>query len=384
MGVQLEILDYRREFPDFSPAVYLNCAYQGPFPRSTVESIQLATDLKCHPERLEPHHYFDMPKRVRARLARLMGAAAGEIALTHCATQGIGIVAAGLDFRPGDEVVVASTNFPANLLTWLHLRRRGVRVLVLRPRDGCLHSSDVAAAMNSRTRVLALDWVSYISGARIDLAQFAEIAHRHGALFVVDGTQGVGAVELNVHNVPVDALAAAAYKWLLGPYDSGFVYLNEKIQGLLDLPVVNWFSVEGSEKFDDLPVDQFTLPKAARTFDAPGTTNFLNLYALEASLDFVERAGVRTVQRHCTRLLDTLAEGLRASGYTCSAAAQAEYRSTILSFRAESPEATATVYERLKADHIAVSLRHGMIRVSPYLYNDENDILRLLSVITSG
>jgi len=138
--------------------------------------------------------------------------------------------------------------------------------------------------------------------------------------------------------------------------------------------------VEGSENFESLPTDQFMLTGSARIFDVPETANFLNLCALEASLEFVASAGVRTVTEHCTRLLDRLADGLQRRSYTLSVAAEPERRSTILSFSAESMKATEELHKRLKANHVAVSLRHGGIRVSPYLYNTEADIDKLLSV----
>lgn len=373
--------DYRRDFPEFGQTTYLDCAYQGPFPLATVERIHQAIELKCHPERLEAPAYFELPERVRKRLAGLIGARSSEIALTTSATQGIGIVVAGLDFGEGDEVVITSRNFPSNLFTWLHLRRLGVRVRVLRPACGCVRVEDLATALTPRTRVVALDWVGYSTGVRIDLAALGELAHRRGALFVVDGTQGIGALEVNVQDLPVDVLVGAAYKWLLGPYGTGFAYLNEEIQDRLDLPVVNWLSIEGSEDFDALPMDEFTLPKDASIFDVPATGNFLNLHALEASLEFVEHAGVRTVTKHCARLLDRLAEGLRRQGYQLSAAAEPEHRSTILGFESDSLEATTRLHQKLRANRVAVSLRHGIIRVSPYLYNTEEDIDRLMEVL---
>ncbi len=239
----------------------------------------------------------------------------------------------------------------------------------------------MAAALTPRTRLLALDWVSYTTGVRIDLTALGELAHRHGSLFLVDGTQGVGALELDVHALPVDVLVVAAYKWLLGPYSTGFAYLTPEVQDRLDLPVVNWLTVEGSEAFDSLPTDQFALPKTAKVFDVPATANFLNLYALDASLEFVQRAGVRTVTEHCTRLLDHLAEGVLRRGLRLSAAAGPERRSTILCFQADSPELTRKLFDRLTAQHVAVSLRHGMIRVSPYLYNTASDIDRVLETL---
>jgi len=368
------------DFFDFSPTIYLNCAYQGPFPLSTAARIRESCDLKCHPDRLGEREYFELPERVRGRLARLVGAEPEEIALTNSATQGIGLAATGLNLAPGDEVVVASTNFPSNLFTWLHLRRRDVRVSVVEPREGYVTAQDVAAALTPRTRILALDWVGYTTGARLDLAALGELAHRQGALFLVDGSQGVGAWELNVHDLPVDILVVAAYKWLLGPYGTGFAYISWKAQDVLDLEVVNWMSAQGSENFDSLPIEELTLPKAARVFDVPETASFLNLHALDASLEYIERVGVQAVTSHATYLLDRLLEGLRGQAYALSAAAEPARRSTILGFRAGSLEATQGLHERLEREHISVSLRHGMIRVSPHLYNDESDIDALLSV----
>ena len=373
--------DFTKEFFDFSPTVYLNCAYHGPFPRATVARIHQAIELKINPARMESHHFFDNTKSVRNRLAQLVNANPSDIALTNSATQGIGMVAAGLDFKSGDEVVIASNNFPSNLFTWLHLRRFGVRAKVLKPLDGYLRVEDVAAALTPRTRILALDWVSYLTGVRIDLAALGELAHQHGSLFVVDGTQGVGALELDVQALPIDVIAVGAYKWLLGPYSTGFAYLSPQVRDRLDLKVVNWLTVKGSEEFDSLPVEEFSLPKTAEIFDVPATANFLNLYALDASLEFVQRAGVRTVTEHCTQLLDRLGEGAMRRGLRLSAAWAPERRSTILCFQADSPEATKALFDKLTAQHIAVSLRHGMIRVSPYLYNTEADIDRLLETI---
>src|SRR5579862_1655618 len=374
--------DFTQEFFSFAPTIYLNCAYHGPFPRATVERIGRAIELKTNPVRMVSHHFFEVTEKVRQRLATLVGVQTCALPIWPAATQGIAIVAAGLGLKAGDEVVIASNNFPSNLFTWMHLRRLGVGVTVLQPVDGFLRISDVAAALTSRTKILALDWVSYSTGARIDLASLGELAHRKGSIFVVDGTQGVGALEIDVHALPVDVLTVAAYKWLLGPYSTGFVYLTPEVRGRLDLQVINWLTVERSEDFDSLPTDQFTVPEAAKVFDVPATANFLNLYALDASLEFVQRAGVRTVTEHCSLLLDRLAEGVLRRGLRLSAAAAPERRSTILCFQADSHEATKQMYDKLTAQHVAVSLRHGMIRVSPHLYNSEADIDRLLEIVS--
>jgi cysteine desulfurase / selenocysteine lyase len=370
--------NYRHEFSDFSPAVYLDCASQGPFPRVSVERLRQAIELKGHPERLKASEYFCLPERVRMRIARLTGADPEEIAITNSATQGIGIVAAGLALGEGDEVVVASSNFPSNLFTWVHLRRKGVIVKVVHPIGGEVTLDQVAAVLTPRTRVLALDWVSYSTGYKIDLASFGSLVHDQGGIFVIDGTQGVGANQLNLHETPVDVVACAAYKWLLGPYGTGFAYVRRDLWNKLDLPVINWYSVEGAEDFDSLPKDEFRLIHDARVFDCGETANFINLSGLEASLEFVEEVTIKTVNDHCLRLLHRLVEGLSARGYTLSSVALPGHESAILAFRASTLKATGELHQKLLANHIAVSLRQGMIRVSPYLYNDDADIDRLL------
>lgn len=373
--------DYRTQFADFGETTYLNCAYQGVFPLTAVARAHEAIELKCHPERMRPAEFFELPKRVRSHLARIIGSNENEIALISGATQGIGIVAAGLQLQPGDEVIVAASNFPSNLFTWLHLRRLGVRVHVLRDDPGPFQVEDVARAFTPRTRLLALDWVEFSTGRRIDLAALGELAHQRGALFVVDGTQGAGALELNIHELPVDVFVAAAYKWLLGPYGTGFVYLRDELLNRLDLKVVNWLSVDGSDNFDALPVDDFVLPRAAGIFDSAATANFLNLYAFEACLEFVLGVGVASVTRHCTDLLNFAADRLRSKGYHLgNHDDRSRLASPILTFQGQSDDATAKLYGDLKAKHIEVSLRHNRIRVSPYLYNNSEDIERLLDM----
>jgi selenocysteine lyase/cysteine desulfurase len=311
--------NYRQEFSDFSPLAYLDCAYQGPFPRVTVERIQQAIELKSRPDRLKAPEYFGLPASVRARIARLTGAEVGEITITNSATQGIGIPAAGLELGAGDEVVVASSNFPSNLFTWLHLRRKGVTVKVIHPAAVGVTLDQVAAELTSRTRVLALDWVDYSTGYRINLAAFGSLIHDRGGIFVVDGTQGMGANDLNLRGLPVDVMACAAYKFLLGPYGTGFAYVKRELLSQLDLPVINWYSVEGADDFDSLPTEEFRLSHDARVFDSGETGNFINLHGLDASLEYVEEVTIGIVNAHCRRLLNRLEEGLCVRGYILSA-----------------------------------------------------------------
>ena len=311
--------NYRKEFADFGKTTYLDCATQGPFPKVTAERIRQAIELKSRPERLRDQDYFELPQRVRGLLARLVGAQPDEIALTNSATQGLSIVANGLDMKSHDQVIISEGNFPSNLFTWLHLRQQGIEVTLLHPRRGFPTPEEVAEALTPRTRVVALDYVSFINGSKIDLSAIGEILSGRDILLVVDATQAVGAIPVSSTSLPADVIVCAAYKWLLGPYGTGFAFLRTSIQDRLKPMTINWTSVEGTSNFRNLPKDDFTLARGARIFDVPGTANFLNLYALEASLKFLIRVRVETVTEHCYRLLDRLEPKLRSRGFELNA-----------------------------------------------------------------
>ena len=372
--------NYQKEFTDFGKTTYLDCATQGPFPKVTAERIGQAIELKNRPERLRDQDYFELPQRVRGLIARLVGAQPDEIALTNSATQGLSVVANGLDMRSGDQVIVSEGNFPSNLFTWLHLRRQGIEVTLLRPRRGFPAPEEVAEALTPRTRVVALDYVSYINGSKMDLSTIGKILSGRDILLVVDATQAVGAIPFSSTRLPADVFVCAAYKWLLGPYGTGFAFLRASVQDRLKPMTINWMSVGGASHFPNLPKDDFTLTRGARVFDVPETANFLNLHALEASLEFLLRVGVETVTRHCYRLLDRLATHLRSSSFELNASAEPAHRSTILTFRASSADTTERLYRTLRDQDLIVSLRHGWIRVSPHLYNSTEDVDRLAMV----
>lgn len=373
--------DYRKDFADFGETTFLDCATQGPFPHTTAQRAREAIELKCHPYRLESREYFALPQRVRTLLARLIGAQTEEIALTNSATHGLSVVANGLGLGPGDEVVTTAVNFPANLLPWLHLRKRGVEVKILNPERGFPTPEEVAAALTSRTRVVALDYVSFRNGCKIDIEAIRGQMRETDARLIVDATQAVGALPINVDSFPVDAFACAGYKWLLGPYGVGFAFLRRSIQDRLSPTVLNWMSVEGADKFHELPGEKFTPNQDARRFDVPETANFLNLYALEASLEYLHRVGVENIMRHCFGLIDRLREALASRGFLLNASAEPAHRSTILTFRTSPAEDTARLHQKLADQRIVVSLREGWIRVSPNLYNSEEDIDRLIGAL---
>jgi selenocysteine lyase/cysteine desulfurase len=369
----------REDFFDFDGWSYLNSAYQGPLPRVSAAAIEEALELKRRPYTLPETLLVELPSRVRALAARLIGAATDEIALATGATHGLNLAAAGLPLKPGDEVLLGPGEFPSNLFPWrYHSSRRGYTARVIETAGPYPQVDDYARAATDRTRALAVAQVSYSTGYRSDLPALSRLCRERGWYLVVDACQAVGSIAFSVADFQPDILATGGYKWLLSPYGTGFTYVRQGLIGELQVPVVYWMGLESAEDFNALSRQTMTFAHSARRFDVPETASFLNLFGMERSLEYLLDVGVETVERHHTALLQQLADGLPA-GFKLSGERSPEHRSGIVFLSGKDADATAAAFQQLREAKIHTSLRENRIRVSPNIYNDESDIDRLLS-----
>ena len=365
---------------DLGDVTYLNCATQGPFPKEAVAAVHSALELKTNPSLIRDTDYFDVPDAHRREAAGLLGCSPSEIAVTDSATHGMMLLVNGLDWQPGDEVLIPTGEFPANRFPWLSLERKGVRVREIELPPGCAGPEALEEAMSPRTRVFAASWVSYSSGLRLDLEALGGLCRDRGVLFAVDGSQAVGGLDLDLRRTPCDLLAVAGYKWLLGPYGTGLAYVASELVERLELGNINWFAIRGARDFNRLSHCRLELEPGAWRFDVNETANFLNLGAATASLKLLRELSVTAIEAHVGGLLDRLSGGL-PPGFHIISDRTPEHRSNILYFAARDESATAAAYARLRREKIVVAQREGAIRVSPFIYNTEADIDRLLDVL---
>jgi selenocysteine lyase/cysteine desulfurase len=378
-----KLQDWREEFIDLDNRIYLDCANHGPFPRATVRAVEQALELKKYPERITHEFYFELPAQVRASLAKLISAKPTEIALTTGATDGANIVARGLAWRPGDEIVLPTNEFPANYYPWKSLERRGVRVREVAPADGrFVAADDLLAAVGERTRLVAASFVGYADGNRIDIARLSAGCRARGVLVFVDASQGVGALDLRAQELGCDFLTCCGYKWLLSPYGTGFFYLREELIERLDIAGVNWLSVEGAVNFNQLPREGWRLEPGARRWDAAEVASFLNLSAMKASLEFLHRVGVGEIERHAGGLSQQIVDRLPRDRCVLRSPAEATHRGTFVVVAARTPKSTAELWQALRQRNIFVSLRQDALRIAPNIFNREWEIERLLEVLT--
>ncbi len=378
------MVDWRNEWHEFEGVTYLNLAGNSPIPKGAIKRMQQAIEWKKFPQRIPDQAFFDVPNRVRTAIAQLIGGKAEEVALTTGASTGMSAVAYGLQWQPGDEVVTASGEFPLQYATWKPMEEReGIKVTLVKP-SGAFHAAeDFIAALTPRTRLVSISHVRFDNGAMVDAAKLAAACHAQGALLLLDVSQSCGAVPMDVTQFGADFLVCAGYKWLVGPFGTGFFWArHEHIANMRPGPFY-WMSAEGVNNFADLATAPPRPANAAKRWDAAETANYYDLAALEGGLELVLRAGVQTVAEHNHNLIEQLFARLPKDRCVTASPLDRAHRGPYGCFQGRTPEKTKELYEKLRAENVITSLREGKIRVSPHLYNNERDIDRLVRVITT-
>jgi cysteine desulfurase/selenocysteine lyase len=314
----------------------------------------------------------------REKLARLIGAQPTEIALLRSTGEGLNTVAAGVRWRPGDNVVTSGIEFPSNVYPWLNLEGRyGVKTRLVPPREGRVLAADLIAACDEQTRVLTVSWVQFANGYRTDLAALGRFCRSRGIRFCVDAIQGLGALALDVERYQIDFLACGAQKWLLGPVGIGFLYVRKEIQGEL------WPSEVGPGSVVMDPARflayDLTFRESAERFES-GLPNFVGLFGLEASVSLLLAVGAEAIERQVLALTDQLAAGVVERGYRLRSHRAPEERSGIIAFVSDHQPSQA-IHQRLAEAGVVCSLREGAVRLAPHLYNTAAEMEQILKVL---
>ncbi len=373
----MNLSQVRDQFPVARRYAYLNHASVGGLPQLAMDAMTgHVTDRGNHgSEALTA--WDDEIERVRQASARFVGAHRDEIAFTGSISHGLNIVACGLDWRDGDSLVCAETEFIANVYPWTNLRRRGVEVRFAPARGNRILVEDIMSLVDRRTRLVTISFVEFQSGYRNDLDTLAAACHERGAYLCVDGIQGLGALQFNVSQTPVDFLAAHAAKWMLGPIGAGFLYMRRDLLQSVDPVMSGWRSVVDR---DDYFKYDSPLRESGERYE-PGSPNLLGLLGMGAAIEFLLAVGLDEIEARILALTDYLIDGLQARD--CVIKTPIEHRrerSGIVSFHHPKMDSNG-LCERMHAEGVIVSVRGGLIRVSPHVYNSEHDLDRLLAVL---
>jgi len=368
--------DYRALFPVAERFAYLDHAAMGPISRPVVQAQQEFLELQASLGSEAGPEIRAARNRLRQTMADFIGADVDEIALTKNTPEGLSIVASGLGWRPGDSVVTSNLEFPANMYPWLNLQEKGVEVRIVPSEGGRVPAERLIEAVDASTRVVAISFVQFSTGFRSDLARLAEFCRPRGVYLVTDAIQAVGALPVDVHALGVDFLSCASHKWLLGPFGMGWFYCRRELLERLSPTEVGQGSMVERESYLDYHLE--FVPSAAR-FEC-GVINQGGVRGLQASLDLMNRVGREQIGERILALNERLADGLDARGYEVISSRRDGERSGIVSFKSARHD-SAALRERLHQADVIVSLREGLIRVSPHFYNSPDDVDRLLAAL---
>jgi selenocysteine lyase/cysteine desulfurase len=376
----MDISAIRAQFPLLSEVTYLEHSAVGPLSLPVRQAAAEALTMQAQGSRGTPRLQAEVAV-LKEKAARLIGASPQEIALVRNTAEGLSLVAAGVSWRPGDRVVTDNIEFPANVYPWLNLEARfGVTTTLVPARGGRVPVEDLMGACDGRTRVVAVSFVQFSNGYRIDLDGLGAFCRERGIYLCVDGIQGLGVLPLDVAKTPIDFLACGGHKWLLGPLGAGFLYVRRDIQPQVWPAEVGHHSVVLDE--EHYTSYRLRFHDDARKFEA-SAANYVGVFGLSRSLDLFHEVGQAAITGRIMTLTDRLCAGLEPCGcrlLSPRAPAEKSGAVTFVTDRVPSKQ----LHDRLHNALVMVSLREGGIRVSPHFYNTEDEIDRLLDVVRTA
>ena len=364
--------DREHEFPVTRNLAYFNHAAVAPLCRRASEAMKGLSDDACHWGSFHYDQWLACYDGFRTAAATLIGAQPGEIAITKNTSEGIATIQLGIAWKPGDKVVAFREEFPANYFPWLRLEAKGVHIEWLSLYDP-LEKIDRAC---KGARLLAISFVNYLSGFRVDLKAIGEICHRHGTFYFVDAIQGLGVFPIDVKDMKIHALAADGHKWLLGPEGCALLFVAQEVQDQIEPVEFGWTNIAG---YNDYSCRDMALRKDAGRYE-PGTLNTIGCYGLRASMEFLLEIGVATVGDSVLRVANQIADGVQRRGYSLMIPRTPATSSGIVSFQKEGIDSRLVV-RNLKDARVTAAPRQGWVRVSPHFYNSPEEVERLLEAL---
>jgi selenocysteine lyase/cysteine desulfurase len=368
----------RAEFPILERAVYFNSCSQGALSRRVRHAYETYIE-GWDRNGAEWETWAGRASDARAAFARLVGARADEVALSSSVSHVVGTVMSALRFEQGERtrIVISDYEFPSVGQVAHAQELRGAEIVHVPPAaDGSIRPEAFAAVVDERTALVCCTLVSYTTGHRLDVASIARVAHDSGALCLVDGYQGIGALDVDAPELGVDLLTGGTVKYLLASPGLAFLYVRDGLAAKLEPTQTGWHADEDVFAMD---IHDYSPAPDARRFDS-GTPPVPNVYGAVAGMSLIEDAGTRTIEDHVAGLGDRLIDGLDELGATVVTPRDGDERGPLVCVRSTDVEKLVAA---LAAERILVSSRAGNVRVAIHLYNTIDDVDALLASLAA-
>ncbi len=355
---------YRSWFPFLSTGkIWMNHAAVSPV-SSRVNAAVTDYLRRCSIEDVDTYLWsLPVAAKTKSNLGALVNAPADRIAFTPNTSDGLNILAAGLEWRAGDRIILNDSEFPSNVVPFLNLKRLGVEIDFVESHQGEITDRQIERLITPRTRLVSISFVQFLSGYLADLSSIGALCKKHGIIFCVDAIQGLGVCPLDVQAMNIDFISGGGTKWLMGLQGLGFIYVSEGLQGRIHQAHAGWTS--NKNFFGDFFRYRIEFDDTARRYEN-GTQNIPGIVALCESTSTLLEVGIDNIREHILRLTDTIIEGADEAGFEVITPRDHSKRAGIVTMKCRDSK---QLFHALSQENIIVSIREGLIRVSPHFYN---------------
>jgi len=361
--------EVRNKFPYLDNGIiYFNHAATGPFSSLVVNRLTNLLKEKSESQIDEYDSFLKVLEESKLLLAELINCNSDRIAFVDNTSNGLNIIAQGIEWKKGDRILLNDIEFPANVYPFLNLKRLGVEVDFVKSENGIVTADQIINAIQPDTKLVSVSFVQFLSGYKVDLEKIGNYCRANNIIFCVDGIQGIGAVQIDVKKCNMDFLSCGTQKWLLGMQGLAFIYIDEEFQKKMIPANVGWLSVENAWNLLDYKMD---LKTSANVFQV-GTLNAFGIYAFNTSLKLFKDFGFDNIEIEVLSNTRYFIDKLKSIELDCvlSKCSDAELAG-IVTIKPKNPE---TVFEELTNKKIICSLREGFIRFAPHFYNTHHEI----------
>lgn len=370
--------ELRALFPITQRAVYLNHAAVSPPPTTTIQAVEAQLRDVHENGSLNFLSWLEVKERARALLAGLLGARPEQVAFVRNTSDALSTVANGLTWKPGDNIVTFSREFPSNIYPWLRLRNAfGVEVRMCEEHEGRIDLEALEGLVDQKTRIVAISHVQFASGFRTDLERVGRVARKHDALLVVDVIQSLGVIPIDVGAEFVDVAAGAGHKWLLSPEGVGYLYLSDRARERIEPTLVGWISVPNPEDYSNFEQGWNRGALAWETGTGPAAL----IHGFKASLDLLHEYGPARIAGYLEELTDHLCDRLSTKPYQVVSSRVSGEKSQIVCVSHREGLSAMALYHRLRQQNIIAAPRGDRLRIAPHLYNTLDEIDQLVQAL---
>ena len=369
----MKLDEVRELFPHLKTGkIYFNHASTGPMSERVKNKLAKLIDDRSGDKIDDYKEFIKISEETKNYLSELINCKSPEIAFVDNTSNGINIIAQGLNLKKGDRILLNDIEFPANVYPFLNLQKNGIEIDFIKSHDGIVSAEDVINSVQDNTKLISISFVQFLSGYKVDLEKIGKYCEENGIIFSVDAIQGLGAFQLDVKKCNIDFISCGTQKWLLGLQGLGFIFVSETLQNKLEQKYIGWLSVKNAWNLLDY---NLKLRNTAERFQN-GTLNTFGVYALNASLKLFKEFGFENIEKRiinnstyfiqelikidCDPVLKNIAE---------------ENLSGIVSVKNEKSK---EIFEELERKNVSAAFREGIIRYSPHFYNTGEEIDKVI------